>query len=195
MDFMPKFFSVWSEVLPPRSQSGIALVDPVHLYKLPQNAVMTSLKKAKKQKYDFITTFDVLEHRSNPSDTIKMLSQLCKEDGLIFLTVNAGGFEYQVLSQDSHRLVPPNRLNLLTIESISHLLTKHDFELIDVTSSGKLDVDIVLKALANNQSKSVARFFSYLLQKRGPEVSDSLQHFLQEHNLSSFVRIVARKKK
>lgn len=194
-DFMPKFFSVWSEVLSSRSTSSVSVVDAVHLYKLPQNATVATLQKAKKQKYDFITAFDVLEHRSSPNDTIKMLSQLCEKDGLLFLTVNAGGFEYQVLSQDSHRLVPPNRLNLLTVESITHLLTKNNFELVNVTSSGKLDVDIVLKALADNQSRSVARFFSYLLQKRGPEVSDSLQSFLQEHNLSSFVRIVARKKK
>lgn len=194
LDFMPKFYSVWSEVLPHRLQENVSLVDPVHLYKMPASATTLTFPKARKQQYDFVTAFDVLEHRANPGDTIKALSGLCAKDGMLFLTLNAGGFEYQVLGQDSHRLVPPSRLNLLTVEALTLILEKHNFEIIDITSSGKLDVDIVLKALSQDRSKSVARFFSYLLQKRGPEVSEALQGFLQEHNLSSFVRVAARKR-
>ncbi len=194
LDFMPKFYSVWPEVLSPKHQANVLLVDPVHLHKAPEPATVGSLTAAKRRTYDFITAFDVLEHRADPDTTIKMLSKLCNSGGTLFLTLNAGGFEYQVLGQDSHRLVPPSRLNLLTVEALEHLLTKHGFEPIDVTSTGKLDVDIVLKALAEDRSTSVARFFSYLLKKRGAEVSESLQQFLQEHKLSSFVRVAARKK-
>ena len=127
--------------------------------------------------------------------TIIDFSKMCAKNGVLFLTLNSGsGFEYQVLGRDSHRLVPPSRLNLLTIETVENILLKHGFEFIDLSTPGKLDVDIVLKTLQDDYSVPMSGFVSYILKKRGPLVWESLQQFLQSNNLSSFLRIAARKK-
>ncbi|GEM_PF-415820 len=195
LDFMPKFYSVWAEALPPSKKTKVSLVNPVHLFKTPSSFKVADLSEAKKHKYDLITAFDVLDHRADPEKTIKDLSEMCAKGGILFLTLNSGsGFEYQVLSHDSHRLVPPTRLNLLTIEAMEDMLLKNNFELLDVSTSGKLDVDIVLKAILGDHSVPVPRFISYLLKKKGTATWESLQAFLQLNNLSSFLRIAARKK-
>jgi len=194
LDFMPKFYSSWAEI-PKRAQRKISLLDPVHLFKNPPASKSISLGEAIQKKYDVITAFDVLDHRSDPEKTIKDFSEMCVKNGLLLLTLNSGsGFEYQVLGRDAHRLVPPTKLNLLTTETIEQILQKNNFKIIHFSTPGKLDVDIVLKTLQDDHFVHVPRFISYILKERGPSVRESLQQFLQLNNLSSFLRVAARKK-
>ncbi len=193
LDFMPKYYSVWAEF--PGTEKKVSLVEPVHIYKTPAGSKTVKFSTAKSQTYDLITAFDVLDHRSDPERTVKDLSKMCAKGGVVLMTLNSGsGFEYQALGRDSHRLVPPSRLNLMTIEVVEDMLVKNGFELIDVSTPGKLDVDIVLKGFLEDESMPIPRFVSYMLKKRGAMAWESFQDFLQLNNLSSFMRIAARKK-
>jgi hypothetical protein len=194
LDFMPKFFSIWAEEIGP-IRKEIWLADPVHIFKKDSSFKIVPFSKIRNEKYHIITAFDVLDHQAEPEKTIKVFSNLCESGGLLLLSLNVGsGFEYQMLGHDSHRLTPPTRLNLLTVEMIESLLKMHDFELIDVSTPGSLDVDIVLKALADSKPRLQSRFISYLLNKRGADTWESFQEFLRNNNLSSYLRIAAKKK-
>jgi predicted dehydrogenase len=194
LDFMPKFYSAWAEH-PKDSKRNIWMVDPVHLVKKPIPSKLIRFKDALKRQFDVITAFDVLDHRADPATTIKYFSKMCAKDGILLLTFNSSsGFEYQILGRDSHRLVPPTKFNLLTTEMMERLLLKNNFELINLSTPGMLDVDIVLKKLEEDNLVPIPRFISYILKKRGPSAMASLQKFLQTNNLSSFTVVAARKK-
>lgn len=197
LDFMPKYFTVWAEDMGKKNHAKkrIVLADPVYPVRIPKGARVTNFKSAQKGTYDVITAFDVLDHRADPSGTVKELAGLLSPRGLLLIAVNVGsGFEYQVLGEHSHRLVPPNRLNLLSAEAIEGLLEENGLEIVDESTPGRLDVDIVLKALSGRPSMPTSRFISYLLNKREADTWESLQDFLGENRLSSYLRIAARKK-
>jgi hypothetical protein len=162
---------------------------------LPGGIVIRDEMGEGKEEADVFTAFEVIERIFDPAEFIRKAYGVCKSKGLFFLTTNTGsGFEYQVLNGKSPRLHPPDRLNLLSIEALQDLLTGAGFELIEVSTPGRLDVEIVRNAAANDPSIKLPVFLRYLFSQRDEKAWHSFQGFLQENQLSSFLRIAARKK-
>lgn len=148
-----------------------------------------------KEKSHIFVAFEVLERIFSPSNFIKEVSEKSQKNGLLFLTTNTiSGFEYQMLFDKSPRIHPPDRMNLLSLEAIQTILTKSGFEVIELSTPGRLDVEIVKNTLEREPDIALPEFFKYILQKRDERTWHSLQQFLQQNRLSSFVRIAARKK-
>lgn len=148
-----------------------------------------------KERVHVFTAFEVLERKFDPAGFIKEVYEVCQSGGLFFLTTNTvSGFEYQMLGDKSHRLHPPDRINLLSIEAIFNRLTESGFEVIELSTPGRLDVEIVRNALESNPEVSIPEFFKYILKNRDERTWHSLQDFLQQNRLSSYVRVAARKK-
>jgi len=148
-----------------------------------------------KEKADVFTAFEVVERIFDPAEFIKEVYQVCQSRGLFFLTTNTiSGFEYQILNEKSPRLHPPDRINLLSIEAIHNILTESGFEVIELSTPGRLDVEIVRNALESNPGISVPEFLRYIFKNRDKGAWHSLQDFLQQNRLSSYVRVTAKKK-
>ena len=74
------------------------------------------------------------------------------------------------------------------------MFKRNGFEIIELSTPGQLDVDLVKNAIKNNPNLKISRFVTYLLQKRDEDSHRSFQEFLQRYKLSSHVRIAAIKK-
>lgn len=87
----------------------------------------------------------------------------------------------------------PEHLNLLSIEGIKILLEGAGFRLLELSTPGQLDVELVLRATADDPTIPVPRFVRYFMENRGIETHADFQSFLQKNRLSSHVRIAAQK--
>jgi hypothetical protein len=71
-------------------------------------------------------------------------------------------------------------------------LTRAGFTLLEVSTPGVLDVEIVQAHLRHDPSLPLSAFERQLLAA-DVETHAAFQSFLQEHGMSSFARIVGRK--
>lgn len=162
---------------------------------LPVSVIIRDNISNIKEKADVFTAFEVIERIYDPAAFIKEVHQACKPQGLFFFTTNtSSGFEYQILDGESPRLHPPDRLNLLSIEAIQSLLNETGFEVMELSTPGRLDVEIVRTAAENNPDIVLPEFLQYIFKNRDEKAWHSLQDFLQQNRLSSYVRVMARKK-
>jgi SAM-dependent methyltransferase len=138
-----------------------------------------------------IVSFELLEHLHSPDDFIQTCSDLLDSGGLLILTtLNWQGFDLQILREHSNSIHPPHHINFFNTASIQVLLQRHGFEICEVTTPGKLDVDIVSKQLQD----VTCPFIRELLSLSDDAVREKLQAILQETRTSSHMMIVARKK-
>ena len=161
----------------------------------PKDMIMYDDMSLIEEKVPVFTAFEVLERLFDPIGFIKEVYEVCQSSGLLFLTTNTiSGFEYQMLNDKSPRLHPPDRMNLLSIEAIHNRLTESGFEIIELSTPGRVDVEIVRNVLKSNPDISVPEFFEYIFKNRDERAWHSLQDFLQQNRLSSYVRVAAKKK-
>lgn len=199
IDCRPCVTSIWGTEELKNDTVRLTLVDPIFFPKHRLAAwqgvrVVDGVEKVKQQ-MDVVTAIGLLEREYDPRATLKALGRACRKGGLLLLTTNtASGFEYQILGQHSYRIVPPYRLNLLTIEALKTMLAAQGFEIVHMSTPGKLDVDIVAATMKMNRALQLHDFFKYLFKERDEQTLRSFQDFLQLGNLSSHLRIAARKR-
>ncbi|MFH1841376.1 MAG: hypothetical protein ABH800_01275 [Candidatus Nealsonbacteria bacterium] len=197
LDYKPKYFSLLLfDKNFSKNLDKIIFVEPLTLKPEPfvKNIEVVD-DIAKNGKVDILTAFEVLDREFNPINFVKKASKVCRKGGLFFLTTNTiSGFEYQILGRNSSRLVPPDRLNLLSIEAIQKLLIKEGFQILDLSTPGKLDVELVVNTLQENPNIEMPEFLRYVFNRRDEYVWESFQDFLQLSRLSSYLRVAAIKK-
>jgi len=144
---------------------------------------------------DAVTAFAVIDHVFNPEDFLNTSRSLLSEDGILFFTVRTiSGFDLQVLWENSEAIFPPDHLNLLSIEGIELLMERCGFEILELSTPGQLDVELVLNAMEDDNKLEVPRFISYFLKNRDKDARRIFQEYLQQFNLSSHARVAARKR-
>ena len=133
-------------------------------------------------------SFELLEHLHNPDSFIENCRGVLGEGGILILTtLNWNGFDLQVLQEKSNSIHPPHHINFFTTESIQILLNRHGFEVLEVTTPGKLDVDIASKQISDINIPFIREILN------GDDVVKSkFQTFLQESKLSSHMMVIAK---
>lgn len=161
---------------------------------LPKDIVCSHDVKEYEGKVSVFTVFDVIERTFDPGEVFSMASRFCRSGGLFLLTTaSCTGFEYQVLGEHARNINPINRMNLLSSEALIDQVKAAGFEILEFSTPGRLDVEIVRQTIQNSDQLDIDRFWKYIFKSRGEKTWDSLQKFLQENRLSSHVRIAARK--
>lgn len=141
-----------------------------------------------------VTAFEQLEHQFSPRDFLKAVSEMLVEGGIFFLTTRTiSGFDLEVLWDRNPYIFVPEHLNLLSIEGLREMLERAGFRMLELSTPGQLDVELVLRATSEDPSIPVPRFVKYFLDHRGIETRADFQSFLQKNRLSSHVRIAAQK--
>lgn len=136
---------------------------------------------------DVITAFEVLEHIFDPEEFVDHCYHLLNEGGLLVITSpNIKGFETQVLG-DKSSTISYEHFNYFHTSSLCLLLRRFGFEIIEITTPGELDVDIVRR---NIEDTNVCPFLKYLIM----DEQIDFQKFLATNMLSSHMRVVARKR-
>jgi len=144
--------------------------------------------------FSIACSFEVFEHLYDPGLFIKSMKTLLKPGGImLFTTLTISGLDLQVLWDKSKSISPPHHINFLSVEGLRILIERCGLTEVEISTPGKLDVDIIRNTINDNPDLKIPRFFDYLLKNRDTETFNQLQSFLQQNNLSSHVRIIARK--
>jgi SAM-dependent methyltransferase len=145
-------------------------------------------------KFDLLTSFELFEHLHDPSVFAQKASELLKAGGYLYLTtLNGLGFDIQLLWERSKSVTPPHHLNFFNPRSIRLLLEKMGFILIEVSTPGQLDWDIV-EGGYRQEALGPGRFFSMVSKYGSVQAKKDLQSWIGSHNFSSHMRVVAQKK-
>ncbi len=135
-------------------------------------------------------SFELFEHLHNPENFLTTLYNVMNQkDVFIFTTLSGMGIDIRTLWEDAKPVSPPMHLNFLTPKSIKILLEKVGFDVIEITTPGKLDIDI----MNNSKEKIKDRFWRDFLDYANDEEKQSMQKSISDNLLSSHMMIVCRK--
>lgn len=135
-------------------------------------------------------SFELFEHLHNPKEFLSTLYKVMdKNDMFVFTTLSGMGVDIRTLWEESKPVSPPMHLNFFNPKSITILLEKIGFEVVEVTTPGKLDIDI----MNNSKDKIKDRFWKDFLEYSTEEEKQNMQKFISDNKLSSHMMIVCRK--
>lgn len=135
-----------------------------------------------------------LDRVSDPTALLSAVHAALSKDGLLFLTaLVSSGFDMQILGFNNLYLYPPDRTNCFTLKGLEMFLEKNGFKLLEVSTPGVLDVEIVQAHLKRDPTIKLSNFEQHLISA-GDDSKKAFQAFLQKSGLSSFARLVGRKK-
>ena len=136
------------------------------------------------------TCFELFEHLYDPSKFVKNLRKLMNNGDLfIFTTLSSLGADILALWNNSRSISPPHHINFFNPYSISTFLKKHNFKIIDISTPGKIDVDILENDKHFIKDKFWKNFFKFATKRHKKE----MQEFISNHNLSSHMMVVCKK--
>ncbi|MBE0497297.1 MAG: class I SAM-dependent methyltransferase [Campylobacterales bacterium] len=136
-------------------------------------------------------SFELFEHLHEPRKFLQTLHGLMSSgDMFIFTTLSGMGVDIRTLWQHSKAVSPPMHLNFFNPKSISHLLNALGFQVVEVSTPGKLDIDIMNNNKANLKKE---RFWSDFLEYASDEEKQHMQNFISDNLLSSHMMIVCLK--
>ncbi|MCZ6775456.1 MAG: hypothetical protein O7D34_03235 [Ignavibacteria bacterium] len=143
---------------------------------------------------DVVLAFDILPCVADVDALFAAARAGLVSGGLLFLnTISISGFDLQILWEHSPTIYPPDRMNLLSVEGLEELFERHGFEILEFSTPGMFDVDIVKRVLQKDAELPCPRFIRYLLMKRGEQALREFQEYLQQYRLSSYTRVALRK--
>lgn len=154
----------------------------------PQNVFLN------KNSINIATAFEVIDYTSDVDTLMKTIKDMLRKGGLCFITtISISGFDLQVLWENSRSIFPIDRINVLSQKGLELLFERHGFEMLEYSTPGVLDFDIVESELKKHPDLPVPRFIRTVLARDDEQLKQDFQNFLQVNRLSSFVRIVLRK--
>jgi len=149
---------------------------------------------ASKSLVNIATAFEVIDYMSDVDAFVKKVENMLCKGGLCFITtISISGFDLQVLWENSRNIFPPDRINAFSQKGLKLLFQRHNFEMLEYSTPGVLDMDIVESEYNKRPSLDISRFVRSMLETGDEQLKQDFQNFLQSNRLSSFVRIVLRK--
>lgn len=135
-------------------------------------------------------SFELFEHLHNPARFLEQLNALMAPGDLfVFTTLSGRGVDIQALWEDSKSVSPPHHLNFFNPRSIALLLGRLGFENLEVTTPGKLDIDI----LANSRTLIKDRFWQTFVDTASDAEKAAWQQMIASSGWSSHMMAVCRK--
>ena len=144
--------------------------------------------------FDVAACFEVIEHVFAPLDFLSGVNRLLRPGGLfVFTCPNGQGFDTTML-QAASPSIDTEHVNLFNTESITVLLSRAGFKVLAVETPGRLDVELVRRAVLAGEIKVDDQpFWRRLLVEEFDALGGAFQKFLGENKLSGNMRVVAQK--
>ena len=137
-------------------------------------------------------SFELFEHLYDPVEFLHCLNDLMHTGDLfIFTTLNGVGVDIQVLWEHSKAVSPPHHLNFFNPLSVRMLLESCGFEPMEITTPGKLDINII----ENNIQHVTDRFWRTFFRISSVTDKRDLQEYVSSHLFSSHMMVVCRKRR
>jgi SAM-dependent methyltransferase len=159
-------------------------VQPTHVADLPVHGPA-----------DVVVAVDVLDRAADLRALVEALRQLLAPGGVFFATTPvASGFEIQTLWERSPTIIPPDKLNLPTVEGLYQIFAAPTWELLELSTPGMFDVEMVRRAIEAEPAAPWPRVVRALVERTDASGRTALVELLQSLRLTSFARLVARRK-
>ncbi len=140
--------------------------------------------------YDVIVAFNVIQKEQKPEIFLKDIYSRLSVEGIAVLSFRSGtGFDVLALQQANKSIFPLDHLFLPSVTGMRKLLENVGFEVVEITTPGQLDAEIVKNAVENGECSDP--LLNHLVET---VPLDEIQTFIQKNNLSSHVRVVVKKK-
>ena len=147
---------------------------------------MTELGSGKKA----FVSFELFEHLHNPKLFLERVNTLMNAgDIFIFTTLSGLGLDIQLLWENSKSITPPYHINFFNPHSVKILTETIGLKILEITTPGKLDMDIVL----NNKEFVHDRFWSKFIKYTSNQNKEKWQALLAESGWSSHMMVVCQK--
>ena len=136
-------------------------------------------------------SFELFEHLHDPQKFLINLNK-CMNTGdiFIFTTLSGIGLDIQALKEDSKALSPPHHLNFLNPKSVSMLLERNGYNVLEAITPGKLDINI----LEGSKDKIKDTFWKNYIDYSSDSEKEKMQQYISESGLSSHMMITSVKK-
>ena len=143
--------------------------------------------------FDLLTAFELLDHLLDPYEFLLKTYSLLKPGGyFLCTTVNGLGFDTLLLWEKSKVFSPPLHLNIFNPKAVSVVFKRAGFEILEVSTPGNLDWNI-LEGMIEKEGADLGRFWNFFAREAGEEAKKELQGWITKNNLSSHMRVLARK--
>jgi 2-polyprenyl-3-methyl-5-hydroxy-6-metoxy-1,4-benzoquinol methylase len=144
---------------------------------------------------DVVVSFECIEHLFQPADFLRSCGRLLRPGGLLLLSCpNGKGFDVVALGKASDT-VDAEHLNYFNPKSLALLVGAHGFEVLEVSTPGVLDADIVRKrALRGELNLEAHPFLKQVLVEEWERLGGPFQEFLVQQRLSTHMWLVARRR-
>jgi hypothetical protein len=144
---------------------------------------------------DIIVAIDALDRAADLATLILALERILAPGGVLFATVPvASGFEMQTLWEKSPTIIPPDKLNLPTVEGLQRLFAAPTWDILELSTPGMFDVEMVRRAIDAEPNAIWPRIVRALVERTDAAGRTALVELLQSRRLTSFARLVARRK-
>jgi SAM-dependent methyltransferase len=143
--------------------------------------------------FDVVTAFDSFDRVSDVHGLVGALAGVLRPGGLLYVTApSISGFDLQILEGQAGAVLPPAKLNLLSIDGFGRLFGDGSWRILELSTPGLFDVDNVRQAVLAAPGKDWSPVIRSLVLQ-GDDARRELQEYLQRHRLASFVRMVVRR--
>jgi SAM-dependent methyltransferase len=143
---------------------------------------------------DLLCAFEVVEHLFDPSGFLAQSRRIIRPNGLLILSCpNGQGFDIATLGAAA-LAVDNEHVNLFNPTSLSSLLAKSGFQVIDISTPGRLDAEFVREAALKGEFDLTAQpLLRRVLIDEWDRLGWPFQQFLAANGLSSHMWVVARR--
>lgn len=154
-----------------------------------------TIKDFENSSIDCITFNDLIEHVFDPFDFLSDCYNKLTKNGILMLsTPNGEGFDFKILKEKTENIVPPEHIQFFNPVSIKLLLSKIGFKVLDISTPGILDVEIIKRQIKDNFLElENNEFINFIYKLEDSTLEKNFQDFLQKSNLSSHMLVFARK--
>lgn len=141
-----------------------------------------------------VAAFEVIEHLFSPQEFFDMAFKVLEPGGVVIVSCpNGKGFDIEVMQQHAGA-VDVEHLNYFNPHSLSILAESCGFKILDISTPGALDVDLVRKkAQSGAIDLSGNAFLQKVIVDEFDKYGEPFQQFLAANTLSGHLVMVARK--
>ncbi len=148
---------------------------------------------SQRYKFDLLTAFELFEHVHDPVVFAERAFGLLRTGGYLYLTtLNGLGFDIQLLWERSKSVTPPHHLNFFNPRAISLMLERTGFSLVEISTPGQLDWDII-EGGYRQEAIDPGRLFRTVSKYGSARAKTELQSWISSHDFSSHMRVIAQK--
>ncbi len=143
---------------------------------------------------DVLTAFETFDRAPDLPALVRAAHQALVPGGLLCTTApSISGFELQVLWERARTVAPPDKINLLSLRGFAALFSD-GWEILELSTPGMFDVETVRRAVEADPAADWPRFVRTLVTETNEQQRLEYQEYLQRARLTSFARLLVRRR-